>query len=74
MLTHRPAIAFDKLEGLMALVSEAEAAVKSEGGRVLLRYSGTEPKARLLIEGRDAAILQEWSKRICESLKKQIGA
>ena len=56
------------------LVSQAEAAVKPDGGRVLLRYSGTEQKARLLIEGRDAAVLEQWSKRICTELKNQIGA
>jgi phosphoglucosamine mutase len=48
--------------------------VKPEGGRILLRYSGTEPKARLLLEGRDAAVLTQWSTRICDALKKQIGA
>jgi len=48
--------------------------VKADGGRVLLRYSGTEPKARLLMEGRDAAVLQQWSSRICDALKNQIGA
>jgi phosphoglucosamine mutase len=48
--------------------------VKPDGGRVLLRYSGTEPKARLLIEGRDAAVLQQWSTQICDALKRQIGA
>jgi len=65
---------FDQLDAVLALVAQAEAAVKPEGGRVLLRYSGTEPKARLLIEGRDAAVLEQWSARICESLKAQIGA
>jgi phosphoglucosamine mutase len=58
---------------LMKLVAQAEAAVKPEGGRVLLRYSGTEPKARLLMEGRDRAVLEEHSKRICEAIKKQVG-
>jgi phosphoglucosamine mutase len=64
---------FEELDGLLALVAEAEAAVKPDGGRVLLRYSGTEPKARLLMEGRDAAVLQQWSSRICDALKSQIG-
>jgi phosphoglucosamine mutase len=64
---------FDELDGLMKLVAQAEAAVKPEGGRVLLRYSGTEPKARLLMEGRDRAVLEEHSKRICEAIKKQVG-
>ena len=37
---------FEQLDGVLQLVAEAEAKVKPEGGRVLLRYSGTEPKAR----------------------------
>jgi phosphoglucosamine mutase len=65
---------FDQLEELPDLLRQAEAAVKTAGGRVLLRYSGTEPKARLLIEGPDGAVLKQWSTRIAESLKNQIGA
>jgi hypothetical protein len=40
---------------------------------VLLRYSGTEPKARLLLEGRDAKVLEKWSQKICGAIQKQIG-
>jgi len=65
--------AFEQLDGVLQLVAEAEAKVTAEGGRVLLRYSGTEPKARLLIEGRDRAVLQHWSKKICDAIKRQVG-
>ncbi len=64
---------FDKLDGVLQLVAEAEAAVKPGGGRVLLRYSGTEPKARLLIEGKDKAVLDAHSKKICDAIKRQVG-
>jgi phosphoglucosamine mutase len=64
---------FKQLDGLLKLVSEAESELKSAGGRVLLRYSGTEPKARLLLEGRDAKALETWSQKICGVIKKQIG-
>jgi phosphoglucosamine mutase len=70
----REKIPFDQLNGTLELVKQAEAKLSPEGGRVLLRYSGTEPKARLLLEGSDSAILDYWSKRICEDLKRQIGA
>ena len=65
---------FEELEGVLDLVRQAEAAVAPKGGRVLLRYSGTEPKVRLLIEGPDDAELERWSGQICTALQRQIGA
>jgi len=65
---------FADLKGVLELVSQAEAKLTPEGGRVLLRYSGTEPKARLLVEGRDREMLRHWSKRICEAIQHQVGA
>jgi phosphoglucosamine mutase len=64
---------FEELENVPKLVAEAEAELKAQGGRVLLRYSGTEPKARLLLEGRQAAPLEKWSQRITEAVKRQVG-
>ena len=64
---------FEQLDGVTKLVAEAEKELKSVGGRVLLRYSGTEPKARLLLEGRDAKVLEKWSQKICGVIQKQIG-
>jgi phosphoglucosamine mutase len=65
---------FEQLDGLMKLVHEAETELKAQGGRLLLRYSGTEPKARLLLEGREATSLKMWSDKICGAIKNQIGA
>ena len=65
---------FEQLDGVAKLVGEAEAELKKQGGRLLLRYSGTEPKARLLLEGRDVKILEKWSQKICGAIHKQIGA
>ena len=69
----REKIPFEQLDGVLKLVKQAEAELKSAGGRVLLRYSGTEPKARLLLEGRNAKILEKWSQKICAAIQKQIG-
>jgi phosphoglucosamine mutase len=64
---------FELLDGLTRLVGQAETELKGQGGRVFLRYSGTEPKARLLLEGRDAKVLEKWSQKICGVIQKQIG-
>ncbi|MGO9200493.1 MAG: phosphoglucosamine mutase [Limisphaerales bacterium] len=65
---------FQELNSVSELLAGAEAELKTQGGRILLRYSGTEPKARLLLEGRDPAALARWSKQIAEAIKKQVGA
>jgi phosphoglucosamine mutase len=61
------------LDGIERLVAQAEAALKPEGGRIFLRYSGTEPKIRLLLEGRDATVLKQWNQKISRALKEELG-
>jgi phosphoglucosamine mutase len=62
-----------ELNGVNTLVAEAERALQAQGGRILLRYSGTEPKIRLLVEGRDAVALQHWTRKIMAALQTEIG-
>ena len=65
---------FDQLAAVNELVAQAEKELAAQGGRLLLRYSGTEPKVRLLVEGRNEKTLAAWSKKICGAIQKQIGA
>jgi len=65
---------FDELKDLAELKARAEAALQEQGGRLLLRYSGTEPKARLLLEGPDPATLEHWGNQIAAVIQSQIGA
>ncbi len=61
------------LPAVMKLVSEAESELCGKG-RVLLRYSGTEPKIRLLIEGRELALIDRQANQIAEAIQHAIGA
>ncbi len=70
----RRKIPFKELEGVLDLIRGAESELSEQGGRLLLRYSGTEPKARLLLEGRDPALLEKWSGQIVACIKNQIGS
>ena len=45
-----------------------------EDGRVLLRYSGTENLARVMIEGPDAALIEEWADELAQMIGERIGA
>ncbi len=63
----------ETLRDVPGLIAGAEQALAGKG-RVLLRYSGTEPKIRLLIEGRDEDIINAHADRIADCLTSQIGA
>jgi phosphoglucosamine mutase len=62
----------DTLPSVMKRVGEAES-VLGERGRVLLRYSGTEKKARVMTEGPDEALVTKLAESIAEAVRSEIG-
>jgi phosphoglucosamine mutase len=60
------------LSGVMRAVRDAEKKLGKEG-RVLVRYSGTESKVRVLVEGQDQKTIDAFAAQIGSELKKAIG-
>src|SRR5216117_4040323 len=63
----------EQLRDVMKLRDEVERDLAGQG-RVLLRYSGTEPKIRLLIEGREFEMIDKQADRIADAIQSAIGA
>ena len=57
---------------MAAIIKDVEGKLCREG-RVLIRYSGTEPLLRVMIEGQDKYEITAWANEICDLVKKQIG-
>jgi len=54
------------------LVEKIEAAL-NDRGRVLIRYSGTEPLARIMVEGDDEKQIREYANELAEALRRALG-
>jgi phosphoglucosamine mutase len=52
---------------------EAQAAL-GENGRIVLRYSGTEPLARVMVEAEQQSDVDRFSQSIAQALRDSIGA
>ncbi len=61
-----------QLSAVGRAIAGAERALGSEG-RVLVRFSGTENKVRILVEGPDARKIRGHAEAIAEELRKAIG-
>lgn len=63
----------DKIPEVKNQIDEVEAEL-GDKGRVLIRYSGTEPLLRVMIEGEDQQRINTLAEQIGDAVKQQIGA
>ena len=69
----REKVPFAELVSVRAEVEEVEELL-SHKGRLLLRYSGTEPLARVMIEGENQAGIEAYAQKIADAIEREIGA
>jgi len=69
----REKIPFDEIPSVRRLASETELKL-GHGGRLLLRYSGTEPLARVMIEGEHQDEIQVYANALAEAIRSELGA
>ncbi len=64
------------LEHLPAVEREIQIAKAAFGdsGRVFVRFSGTEPLARVMVEGADADMVDDYANRIASLIRTELGA
>jgi phosphoglucosamine mutase len=63
----------DSMPGLKSIIDQVEEKLQGHG-RVLVRYSGTENLARVMIEGQDEAEIQQHAARIADAIRADIGS
>ena len=62
----------EEVPRLSEAVGECQAAL-GEQGRVLIRYSGTEKKIRLLVEAREEEQVQRWTDDLATLIRQELG-
>lgn len=61
----------DEIKGYPELIQSIEAALKNEG-RVFVRFSGTEPVVRVLVEGTDRSQISRYAEEIAALLEREL--
>jgi phosphoglucosamine mutase len=68
----REKIDFREIKPVQETVKKVEERLNHDG-RLLLRYSGTEPLARVMIEGKQQNEIDEYAKEIAAAIQREIG-
>lgn len=63
---------FDEIEAVRDLATEMESKLAGRG-RLLLRYSGTERLARVMIEGEKQEVIEEYANQLAGAIRDAIG-
>jgi len=63
----------DELPSTTACIRKVEHELNGDG-RVLVRWSGTEPKLRILVEGSDSTRIDELARDIADAAQAELGA
>ena len=66
-------VPLDSLPTMQQAIRDVESALAGRG-RVLIRYSGTEPKARVMVEGEDEAQVSDFARQLADELKRAVAA
>jgi phosphoglucosamine mutase len=69
----REKMLFADLPGVQKAAAEVEKELENKG-RLLLRYSGTEPLARIMIEGEHQDEIKAHAQKIAAAIEREIGA
>ena len=64
--------ALETLPEVSRVLGDAEKAL-GDSGRVVLRYSGTEPKARVMVEAERAEDVTLWAESLAAAIRSAIG-
>lgn len=62
----------ESLESVQAEISRSEASL-ADSGKVLVRYSGTEPLCRVTVQGLDKRLVEDLAQSIAHSIRAEIG-
>jgi phosphoglucosamine mutase len=68
----REKLPFEEIPALAAAAREVESEL-GRGGRLLLRYSGTENLARVMIEGKDQETITRQAEKLIEIIRQNLG-
>ena len=59
------------IPGVAAVIARVESRLAGHG-RLLVRYSGTEPLLRVMLEGRDRGEIRRWGQEIIDAVKQHL--